>query len=235
MVDSQSFLPAVSELWKSSIKDSLAGFASINYRLSPYPSHPDKPSSPGDLSRNVHHPCHLQDVGHALLHLEKKYQIANRYLLVGHSAGATIAFELHNWYFPHKSLPLPAAVLGVAGIYHFEAFVEAHKEISVYKQFMENAFPDISHWKRASPCTSELPGEAIWEQIRTVIISHSDQDELIEEGQAKLMLERARKLPASKEKVHFLEARGNHDEIWGSGVILAGVIIESLKVVQLAS
>lgn len=214
------------------MKDLIAGFASINYRLSPYPSHPNNPSSPDDLSRNVHYPSHLQDVGQALIYLEEQYQIANRYLLVGHSAGATTAFELHNWYFPHKSLPRPAAVLGVSGIYHFDAFVQAHSEIPAYKELIENAFPDIASWDKASPYTNRLPDHAIWEHAKVVIVAHSDNDELVEKGQATSMLERARTTPHVKEKVQFLKASGSHDEIWQSGSILAGLIAKSIEILS---
>jgi kynurenine formamidase len=234
-VDSQSFEPAVNELLGSSIKDQIAGFASVNYRLSPHPSHPAKPSSPDDPSRNVHYPSHLQDVGHALLYLEEEYQIANRYVLVGHSAGATIAFELNNWYIPDKVLPLPAAILGIAGIYNFEAFIQAHSGIPLYREFMENAFPLLDQWEKAAPYTSRLPDQALWEQVQTILISHSDEDELVEKEQATFMLERALGLPHGKEKVHFLEANGNHDEIWESGPILADLIIKAVDIMRARS
>ncbi|CAD0107241.1 unnamed protein product [Aureobasidium uvarum] len=47
----------------------VAGFVSLDYRLSPYPSHPTSPSSPGDDSRNVQHPEHLNDILAALFFL----------------------------------------------------------------------------------------------------------------------------------------------------------------------
>jgi kynurenine formamidase len=230
-VDSQSFKPAVTHLWNSSLKDQIAGFASINYRLSPYPSHPENPSSPEDPSRNARYPDHLLDVGQALLYLERKYSISNRYVLTGHSAGATMAYELQDWYFQGSNLPLPAAVVGVSGIYHFKAFIEAHSH-PAYLEFMQNAFPDEALWERASPYLSNLPGRALWKDVKAIIISHSDEDELVEKGQAMFMLERARKDSHTQEKVHFLEASGAHDEIWASGHILAGILVKSMKLLQ---
>lgn len=182
-----------------------------------------------DPARNVHYPAHLQDVEQALLYLDNQYQISGRYLLAGHSAGATLAFELHNT--PTYKVPAPAGLLGIAGIYHFEEFLKAHSTSPVYQQFMENAFPDRASWEKAAPCTNQEPAAA-WEDARAVIIAHSDQDELIEKEQALLMLERVRLSTHGKERVHFLEASGLHDEIWQSGHILAGLFTKALQILQ---
>lgn len=225
--NSEGFQSAVENLWKSPTKESIAGFASINYRLSSNPTHSEDPSLSEDPSRNVVFPNHLVDVGNALLYLDKKYSIADRYLLIGHSAGATMTFELHNSYFKDETLPLPAAVLGISGIYDFEGFLAAHSH-PAYREFMEGAFPDRSTWEQASPYTSKLLG-ASWESAKVIVISHSDDDELVEKGQADAMLERVGKTPDAEKKVHFLTATGKHDEIWESGYILAGLITRTVK------
>ena len=227
-MDSLSFEPAVTALWDSPARDSIVGFASINYRLSPYPSHPRKPSLPDDLARNAHYPDHLQDVEKALLFLENQYQISGRYLLAGHSAGATLTFELHD--NSSSKLPVPVGVLGIAGIYNFESFIKAHSEIPAYKEFMESAFPDRSSWEKAAPYTNQESNLAFWEHSRAVIIAHSEEDQLVEKEQATFMLQRIRLTPHSKEKVHYLSACGNHNEIWESGHILAGLITQSLHI-----
>jgi kynurenine formamidase len=183
----------------------------------------------------VHYPGHLIDVAQGLLYLEEHYQIGNRYILVGHSAGATMAFELHDWYMPRRNLPIPAVVLGIAGIYNFEAFVEEHSEIPAYREFMENAFPEKRLWERASPYQNRLPNSAAWEQAEAIIVSHSDQDELVEKAQSSYMLGRARMSPHCKEHVHFLEASGAHDEIWASGYILAGLISKAVQILRSSS
>jgi kynurenine formamidase len=234
-VDSRSFEPAIYALWKSPLRDRVAGFASINYRLSPYPLHPRLPSSPDDPSRNVHYPCSVMDIAAALLYLEENVKIANRYILIGHSAGATMAFQVSNAYMPDGPLPKPAIVLGISGIYNLEAFVESHKDIPAYRELTENAFPKRDEWERASPSSSHRSESAIWEDAKVVIISHSKEDELVEDEQASYMLEHARMLPHMKEKVHFLEATGAHDEIWESGHILAGLITKSLEILESTS
>jgi kynurenine formamidase len=217
-------------LSNSPLKHSVAGFASINYRLSPYPSHPNDPSSPRDISRNLQYPAHLLDVSRALLYLDAKYRINNRYLIAGHSAGATLAFELNNWYIPKAQLPQPACVVGISGIYDLEAFIESHSEIPAYRELIENAFPDKSLWEQASPYKSHLSETAIWQDARAVIVSHSDEDELVEKAQASYMLKRAR--AALNVKVHFLPATGAHDEIWGNGHILASLITMSIEILR---
>lgn len=92
LVDATSFKPTVDIL--SASESGVVGFASINYRLSRYPNHGTKPSSPEDPSRNAEHPDHLNDVTRALIFLEKIYGISGRYLLAGHSCGATLAFQV---------------------------------------------------------------------------------------------------------------------------------------------
>lgn len=166
----------------------------------------------------------------ALEYLEDKHNIARRYLLVGHSAGATLAFELHS--SSSAKVPAPLGVLGVAGIYHFEAFLEAHSQIPAYQEFMDNAFPNRAFWEKAAPYTNRERGLAVWEDTKAVIIAQSKDDELIEGEQAAFMLERARLTPHTRKKAHFLPATGKHDEIWESGTILADLIAKSLNILD---
>lgn len=231
-VDSKSFQATVDNLWQSPLKSRIEGFASINYRLSPYPSHPRLPSSPDDPSRNVHDPSHVEDLAAALSYLNKKYNIDGRYLLIGHSAGATMAFQVRNATVTTEPLPQPLAVLGVSGIYEFNAFVEYHKQIPAYDELTVNAFPERQKWAEDSPSSNQHPLGAIWETARAVIISHSKQDELVEAAQATYMLDRARNIFAGQGGVSFVEATGAHNDIWKSGHILAGVIVKSLNILK---
>lgn len=149
---------------------------------------------------------------------------------MGHSAGATMAFEMNNKKVGSTGVPDPIGVLGIAGIYHFEAFLENHSQSPVYREFMENAFPNRESWEKAAPYTNREPGFAVWENAKAVIIAHSEDDELIEKEQASFMLERAHLTPRTKDKVHFLQANGLHDEVWESGHILADLITRSLQI-----
>ncbi|KAH8598966.1 Alpha/Beta hydrolase protein [Bisporella sp. PMI_857] len=221
-VDSKSFGFTVQKIQESVWKDKIAGFASINYRLSSYLSHPTDPSSPDDPSRNAHYPDHVSDIACALLFLEQRYRIASRYVLVGHSAGATMALELGA-----AELPIPVAVLGVAGIYDFVGLVQRHSH-PAYREFMENAFPDKSTWEKAAPYTDDSP-DKLFEKAKHVVISSSPQDELVEWEQGISMHERLLTRPISKENVHFVKASGAHDEIWSGGSVLASLIIKVLE------
>lgn len=224
-----SFQPAVTALSNLPIKSSIAGFASINYRLSPYPSHSGYPSSPVDPSRNAQHPSHLEDVGHALLYLDEKYQIGGRYILAGHSAGATMAFSLYLPILQPRLLPRPSCVLGIAGIYDFDAFVGAHKDIPVYKQFMENAFPESSLWHQMCPATGFAGHDTLWEHAKVIVLSNSEEDQLVEKEQDSYMLKRFESQLKGDQQVHSLAASGNHNDIWQSGHILAGLIVQSMQ------
>ncbi|KAH8808330.1 Alpha/Beta hydrolase protein [Xylogone sp. PMI_703] len=226
-VDSTSFEPVLKVLVESLELEDIAGFASIDYRLSP---HASEPESHDDPARNVHHPSHLIDVTNALLFLEEKFKIRGRYLIGGHSAGASIVFQLHD-ISEQLSPPLPAGILGVAGIYKFDSFVEYHKDVPLYRLLMEGAFPSkLVNWEEVAPYSAHLPG-AIWERVDTVILSTSEQDELVEHEQTEYMMERIKKDRGTR-GLHFLKATGKHDDMWEHGVVLAGLIKESIKIIR---
>ncbi|KAJ9502408.1 Kynurenine formamidase [Exophiala xenobiotica] len=113
-VTSSSFLPALSRIVAANTNtntntneveeegkkenngidiDDISGYASINYRLSPHPQKsPQNPhTTPAYELRNAKWPDHLHDVLAGIAHLQQKYAFGERYLLVGHSVGATMA------------------------------------------------------------------------------------------------------------------------------------------------
>lgn len=67
-----------------------------------------------------------------------------KYLLAGHSAGATIALQS----VMDCEDEGPEGVLGVNGIYDLEGLVTWREE---YKELVEGAFGGVEGWKRASP------------------------------------------------------------------------------------
>lgn len=218
--------PAFEILSVEPFQNTIAGFASINHRLSPYPNHPTYPSSPDDHSRNAKHPDHLMDVSKALIFLDRKYGVSNGYLLVGHSAGATLALQIQE-QFEGFNVPVPLCVLGVEGIYNIPELVKAYESIPGYREFVENAFGrDENVWVGASPALSKSP--TVWEKAKVIIIAHSDDDELLNRMQADLMMARLHKSKRCREKSYYFPAAGHHDEIWRDGHELARLIENAL-------
>ncbi|CAI7610414.1 unnamed protein product [Penicillium glandicola] len=160
----------------------IAGFASISYRLSAHPNHPQDPgnTAPKDF-QDAKHPDHIRDVESALALLQNTYDFGTRYILAGHSCGATLAFQTvmgavsghreeastSTTYSPDNStaiisgspgpLPLPltaqpTAIVGVAGIYDLRRLRDTHADISAYQEFIEGAFgADEMLWDGVSP------------------------------------------------------------------------------------
>ncbi|KAJ5587755.1 uncharacterized protein N7459_003520 [Penicillium hispanicum] len=160
----------------------IAGFASISYRLSAHPNHPqDQATTPPQEFRYAKHPDHIRDVEAALAFLQNTYGFGPRYILVGHSCGATLAFQsvmgavaghreqLFNGGandsgadanmvssspdpLPPRLRAHPTAIVGVAGIYDIRRLVDTHRDISAYRQFIEGAFgADELLWDTVSP------------------------------------------------------------------------------------
>ncbi|KAI7055686.1 hypothetical protein KC339_g18340, partial [Hortaea werneckii] len=207
-IDSTSFTKAQNLLLQSREIDQIAGFASINYRLSPYPSHPQSPSHPSDPARNAHHPDHLNDILDALRHLQDTFSFGTRYLLVGHSCGATLAFQAAMMQHQQQQqwnssaapppVPPPIALLAVEGLYDLPALVAYHSDSPIYQHLITNAFgPNPADWARASPSSGisprspsshqppPPPPREAWPNL--IVLAHSRQDELVEWQQVDLM------------------------------------------------
>lgn len=147
----------------------ISGFASISYRLSPHPNHPQDPQTAPNDRQEAKHPDHIRDVEAALAFLQNTYGFGARYILVGHSCGATLAFQAvmgavsdhreQAFTGGQKNLninvgvvsaspgPLPppltahpTAIVGVAGIYDLRRLRDSHRDISAYLEFIEGAF-----------------------------------------------------------------------------------------------
>lgn len=205
------------------------GFASINYRLSPYPNHSTNPSSLVDPSRNAEHPDHLNDVTRALIFLEQTYRISDRYLLVGHSCGATLAFQIPEKH-GKETVPRPSCIIGSEGIYDLPSLLSTHQDSPFYPfylQFIVSAFGEIeSAWIEASPCAAKAP--SIWAKTKVLMISHSEEDDLVEKQQSLKMLARITETKEWDGQATYVPVFGNHDEIHEKGVEMARIIEEGL-------
>ncbi|KAL2832089.1 Alpha/Beta hydrolase protein [Aspergillus cavernicola] len=228
---------------ESSIQNKIIGYASISYRLSPHPSYPQDPSteSPNTL-RAASHPDHISDVIGALSVLEERYKIGNRYILVGHSCGATLAFQAVmrsvSYSFSSQAYPLPVAILGMAGIYDLRKLRDAHKDISAYQEFIEGAFgADEVGWDAASPgVVRGEEGVEGWDEGRVVVLAHSEGDGLCDvaqsEGMRRSLGEWDKDRERGEREVHFLSIEGEHDEAWEKGGELAKGILFTLARLQ---
>lgn len=141
--------------------------------------------------------------------------------------------------FPPRLSAHPTAIVGVAGIYDLRQIVETHRDISEYRRFVEGAFgTDELLWNAVSPAqmVDSRGVEGGWKTGRLVVLAHSKDDELVDQGQLETMREALRawegkKAQASKEeltsndrRVQVLPLTGEHDEAWSKGDELARAI-----------
>ncbi|KAJ5951158.1 uncharacterized protein N7479_009571 [Penicillium vulpinum] len=179
-VTSESFKATESILRDKSLP--ISGFASISYRLSAHPNHPQDPrTTPPKDFQDAKHPDHIRDVEAALAFLQNTYGFDARYVLVGHSCGATLAFQAvmggvsgHREQafngsadnpdnrvgfvsaspgpLPPQLKAQPTAIVGVAGIYDLRRLRDTHSDISAYQEFIEGPFgADEVLWDGVSP------------------------------------------------------------------------------------
>lgn len=208
------FEAAISHLASSTA--SIAGFASIDYRLSPHPDFPQDPTStpPSEL-RVAKHPDHLRDVQAALALLARDHGV-ERYILVGHSAGATLSFQvLTDSAAGHAP---PVAVVGVAGIYDLRGINDRH---GGYEGFITAAFGGSDAWDAASPARYTGDYQAVLGGTQT-FLAWSTEDQLVDRPE---LVEMKTRLERDGVAVDTLESlTGNHDEVWKGGRQLASVV-----------
>jgi kynurenine formamidase len=223
----------------------IEAFVSIDYRLSPYPLHPKDPSSEDDLSRNAVHPDHLNDVKSALAYIHDKWA-PKEYILVGHSVGATLAFqsvalkdsdseavekskavegsqesELSDSATQESTLPEPRAILAIAGLYELDILRNSDNEPV---EFVTSGFGKDADLKKVSPTNLDY---SLWRRAdRAVVLVHSTEDEMVDKSQALAM---RNALVEQKVFGKCLETRGKHDLIWAKGGTLPSLIAETVE------
>ncbi|MCJ1243752.1 hypothetical protein MMC30_000949 [Trapelia coarctata] len=237
IVTSTSIQPALEFL--DPRKYPIAGVASINYRLSPYASHPSHPSSPDDPSRNVTHPAHLEDVMTAITMLQGWHGFGKRYVLVGHSCGATLAFQtvMGLWAAPadlvanDAVLEKPVAIVGVAGIYDLPLLASTFRAVPLYGEFLEGAFgKDYTDWLRASPASGEYHNT--WQNAKAVVLGWSKDDTLVDETQLRRMAHTLLDHTSAGRADMAVELKGGHNDIWQNGTCLAKAITTALSMLK---
>lgn len=224
-------------------RKAIAGIASINYRLSPYPSHATDPSDPDDPDRNVQHPSHVEDVRDALAYVVNTYDVQS-WIGVGHSCGATLLGQIplvcSVEQQQHRRLrdTLHGLVL-LAGIYDVPTFLDSHVPpkcpeniAAIYAAIVEGAFGTHEE-KYAEVSPARLAREKLWG--RFVVLGYSGEDELVEPAQRDVMLERYLKegwveggqgKGENAKVVEVKDLKLGHDEVWEDGTQVADLIAE---------
>lgn len=92
---SSSFPPNDSPNPVITTSKTIGGFVSLDYRLSPHISYPQDPdSTPKEKIRQARHPDHVCDILTALRLLQRRYAFGGRYVIVGHSCGGTLGWQV---------------------------------------------------------------------------------------------------------------------------------------------
>lgn len=181
----------------------------------------------------------------SLAYLQAKYSIGDRYILVGHSCGATLAFQtvmkLVSGTEPLKSdTPQPLAIVGVSGIYDLRLLRDTN-EHPAYQQFIEGAFGAYEDvWDAVSPARN--PDNGIvegWIKGRLAVLAISKGDELVDPPQLQAMVQMLEKWRVSsgldnapREVVTIDDLKESHDDIWRNGEELAMVISKTVQTLK---
>lgn len=254
--DSRCVEPTLAHLLKSYSPtiDKLAGVASLNYRLSPYSSHPTSPSVPSDTSRNAVHPEHVQDVAAALAFLRKEYGM-QRWVGAGHSCGATLLLQQVSGIGLSAASEQdgggPEGLVLLCGIYNIPLLLQNHnppacpESISkIYYDFIAGAFGnDQSGYRSVSPVAG-LYGTKQWKEGNLMVLAHSYEDELIERQQRDVMcvaLDREgwgivmedgdgeAEIGESSRVLEVRDLKGGHDWIWEDGEQVAKLLADVVE------
>ncbi|KAH7117431.1 Alpha/Beta hydrolase protein [Dactylonectria macrodidyma] len=215
----ENFIPSIQQIVSSpdEIQSQVCGFASIDYRLSP-------------TSRS--HPDHVLDVRAALKFLLAQIQLTDNYVLIGHSAGATLAYQvvmgeaaLSGQPVPDE-IPLPAAIVGVSGIYELVGLKSRHSHIEAYSSFISGAFgSEGSNWVKASPASYEGNLRHGWSGYS--LLAYSPEDSLIDNPEIDSM---ATKLSLDGLEFDVVkDLKGDHNLVWQEGSQIARLVAQVLR------
>lgn len=213
---------------------------SINYTLSPFPSHPSLPHDPTkkgspDPAREGRHPDHIRDVLRAFAFLRSLGLRDDSYILTGHSAGACLAFQSmlqHPLAWGIDDVdepPRPAALLGMNGLYDLPDLVDhlgdSHANLAeVYRDLQGHAFgADRGLWEQASPARLPLSRlrerAALGRMPRFIIVDQSAEDQLVPMNQADKMEAHLRGVEGLR-VVRGSRCTGKHAAPWEQGIMI---------------
>ncbi|KAI0477373.1 alpha/beta-hydrolase [Xylariaceae sp. FL0804] len=231
----------------------VGGLASLDYRLSPHADFAqDAGSTPARSLRAARHPDHLDDVRAGVAFLQRRFGFGGNYVLMGHSAGATLALQLLTAPEKEKDgkeegngevvkVELPRAVVGLAGVYDMTGLVD--RRGPGYAPFMAAAFgDDRAGWDAAAPATYGGSYNDAWRRSSSsssssgggseggglvVHLGWSPEDMMIDEPEVDAMAAKLRADGGVALKVHK-DLRGNHNVVWEQGTDVARLVREVL-------
>ncbi|KAF4973598.1 hypothetical protein FZEAL_9276 [Fusarium zealandicum] len=204
----------------------ICGFISIDYRLSPHPDFAQGSTSTSKSEiHDAKHPDHVRDIWSALKFLQNDYSLEN-YIFVGHSAGATLGFQLlmGDDVLDGPQVPLPVVIIGVSGIYDLVGLNSRHD--GNYAGFIQAAFGENeTDWTEASPAHFGSSFKERWTSGKLVILAWSPEDTLIDEPEidnmSALLTQHGLKPEVRK------DLRGEHDFVWQDGSQIARLVISA--------
>ncbi|KAK3989590.1 Alpha/Beta hydrolase protein [Cladorrhinum sp. PSN332] len=251
LIDSLSFTPTVLSLLASSPPENLTGIISLNYRLSPHPSHPES----GNHSQ---HPDHISDILTALSFLHPLGIYPK--ITIGHSCGATLAFQSvmspSRWGLTlpasqlQNPIPKPHVIIGLNGLYDLSGFISNPPRgfeslVPPYREFVTGAFgTDEKAWRDVCPTSCEGDWLREWTESKTqkkkrkVVLVQSREDGLVPHRQLEGLRERIEAENGKEEGVEIEvqevdgEGWGGHDEVWKRGDKLAELLKGVLGVLE---
>ncbi|KAF5543112.1 hypothetical protein FMEXI_7187 [Fusarium mexicanum] len=227
---------AVVDLFESGVSEAIEGIASINYRLSPRTLSQPMPSrGPLGHEQQVMHPDHLNDVISGIQYLQRKFRFGDRYILTGHSCGATLAYQtlIRQSMDKPEIHVAPQAIIGVAGLYDLPLLRDMDPTPPMCQQFLLAAFgTDETLWRDVSPARySDF--ETLWPSGKLAVMAYCEEDEYVSSVQLDTMYQALRLWGKKKGRiVKTLNLKGGHDEVWRTGSGLASSVEKSINYIQ---
>ena len=188
---------------------------SVNYRLSPYPTHPSDPSD-ADGGRNAKWPDAIEDVRDAVRWLRKGGELEGEgegegeeggWIICGHSVGGTMAVMVgmdgmggvdgregkgKEWeggvWGREGGMDGLKGVVSLEGIYDFAACRDAHSALrDMYDAFTTGAFgpEEEGGWERGDVLRCK---RRMRDGVEVVVVGHSRDDELVEWEQGRRLI-----------------------------------------------
>lgn len=149
------------------------------------------------------------------------------YVLFGHSAGATLAYQVL-LDSAAADVALPAAVVGFEGIYDLVGL--DGRMGGGYAGFIEAAFgKERAAWREASPATA-AGSFGTWagqKGPRLAVLAHSADDELVDMPEVETMEKRLRG-DGVRDLLVFRDLKGGHFDVLNDGSF-ARVLVKTLE------